>query len=190
VFKGHALRARWRNRAHASGTIGASAIDEHLGGEMVDEELARIRVAIEEAEASWQVGRTPFTDMPAERRRLHLGFNPGPGDPTLAEREQLSRQLTSSDLATELPPGVTDLPVIKDWRDVDGRSFVTRPKFQGACGSCVAFGVVGAIESAARIGVNDPDLLRALGGTELHRRHPVRRLVAGARARCLPHGSG
>ena len=45
-----------------------------------------------------------------------------------------------------------------DWRDVNGKNWVTPIRDQGPCGSCYAFAVVAAMESMYRIQKNDPNL--------------------------------
>jgi C1A family cysteine protease len=48
------------------------------------------------------------------------------------------------------------LPSSLDWRNYDGYDWTTRAKDQGECGSCWAFSVVGAVESACEIANNAP----------------------------------
>jgi C1A family cysteine protease len=72
-------------------------------------------------------------------------------DPTDQEALVLASRAASS-------AGEALLPKAVDWRNRDGRNWVTPIRSQGPCGSCVAFGVVAAMESAVRISLNDPDL--------------------------------
>jgi hypothetical protein len=61
---------------------------------------------------------------------------------------------------TERSPPVTvrdPLPDYLDWRDVSGVNWMTPIRNQGGCGSCVAFGTMGAFEAMLRIDANNPN---------------------------------
>lgn len=60
-----------------------------------------LRSTITESGAAWEAGRTDFTAMSDEERQLHLGYTPGPDDPSLEESEQLARR--TSRLSGRLP---------------------------------------------------------------------------------------
>lgn len=98
---------------------------------------------------------------------------PFPFDPyrIAQELESEGRSIRLADLAEDLPPGAIpdlgtgkppeDLPEDKpttpepapavDWRNRDGQNLVTPVRDQLGCGSCVAFGVLGTMESMMMI---------------------------------------
>jgi hypothetical protein len=82
------------------------------------------------------------------------GYRPGQHEPvrTLAEREIMSKAN-----AAAAKPLVNVPPARFDLRNVGGQNYVTAVQDQGQCGSCVAFGVVAAVEATLRVKYQDPD---------------------------------
>jgi hypothetical protein len=119
--------------------------------------VEEVRAAIAQAGARWVAGETSVSDMPNEQFRRMLGAVPGPHDPSMEERESVARLNAASPLAMALPPGLA-LPTLWDWRNINGRNYITAIKQQGGCGSCTAFGTVATVEAALRIAMQDPDL--------------------------------
>jgi hypothetical protein len=58
------------------------------------------------------------------------------------------------------PLGMKDLPATLDWRNMNGKNYVTPVKDQGQCGACWAFATVGPIESHIAIAekLNNPQI--------------------------------
>jgi acylphosphatase len=107
---------------------------------------------LETASASWSAAATPISRLSPDFARLRLGYTPGPGEPSLAEREQAARERPA------LAAAEAGAPSRFDWRDTKGASFVSAVRDQGSCGSCVAFAVCATVESMVRIARGQPDL--------------------------------
>jgi C1A family cysteine protease len=117
--------------------------------------INELRTRITDAGAEWEAGETQFTEMSSIERSLYLGYIPGPGEPSLEEREQIAQANLEVFLAAGTAAG---FPSSYDLRNVNGQNFITPVKDQGGCGSCVAFGVAATAEGRFRIQRNNPNL--------------------------------
>ncbi len=106
-----------------------------------DMDLAAIQKAIKGKGASWTAGENSVTKLsPEERKKLCGAIIVPQTEPGII-------------LKTKAIP-----PATWDWRNVNGTNWTTPIRNQGACGSCVAFGAIGALEPLVRIEADKPTL--------------------------------
>ncbi|KUK94827.1 MAG: Peptidase C1A, papain, putative [Methanothrix harundinacea] len=115
-------------------------------------ELEEIRRSIEESGANWTAGLNPVFLLPPERRRGVGTFQ------IPAEAEGVSREIVTIG-QSEGGPKALVLPSSWDWRSASGHDWTTPIKDQGQCGSCWAFGALGAIESRVKLASDNPGLV-------------------------------
>jgi C1A family cysteine protease len=127
---------------------GSLFLTRFLSGSLTkhQDELSLIHQAIEERGAHWVAMDNEISSMDPDARKALLG--------NLPEEEEGSPALEGNPLA--------QLPSSLDWRNYDGHNWVTWVRNQGDCGSCVAFGAIGALEARMNIFMGDwawdPDL--------------------------------
>ena len=101
--------------------------------------LQEIKNAIEESNAHWEADYnsvfTPESSVEVGGLGCILDDN---------EYEEEYNMITFS----------RQLPDQYDWRDIDGKDWVTTVKDQKGCGSCVAFGTLSALEAVVQIELN------------------------------------
>jgi C1A family cysteine protease len=103
-------------------------------------ELDGIKQAIKEKKAKWEAGETSVSALPLEKRHLRARLI----KPTLKGDETF--------VSAEAPS--TTVPLGLDWRNYNGKNFVTPVRNQGNCGSCWAFATTAGLESYVLIAEN------------------------------------
>jgi hypothetical protein len=109
-------------------------------------ELTEIRQALQSNGAGWSARLSPVSNLTPEQKRRLAGVPAG-------QRGQPAPYINPK-FGSANPNA---LPASFDWRNVNGRNYVTAVKNQGQCGSCWAFAATAALESKALIAAPAPD---------------------------------
>lgn len=119
-----------------------------------DQFLPALRQRLNEAAASWTAEISHITELAQDDYKQLTGYVPGGNETSLETRE--TNAVANAQIASK-----GGQPTSVDWRNIDGRNFVTPVKRQSLCSACSAFGTVAAMEIQARItkdlAVNDPN---------------------------------
>ena len=102
--------------------------------------LKELQARIEQQRLTWVAGETSVSGLSPEEKRRLCGFR--------ADKERLPLRFPQ----IRAPEG--GFPPSLDWRsNPSGVNWMTPVRNQGACGSCVAFAAVGALEACENINV-------------------------------------
>ncbi|MBN1756007.1 right-handed parallel beta-helix repeat-containing protein [bacterium] len=107
-----------------------------------------VKWAVLNNKANWKPGLNHLVFMPDSLRYSLLG-----AITDLDSQAQSDRYNAPPELF-----GTQELPDTLDWRNRYGANWMTPIRNQRSCGSCWAFGAVGAMEASIKIGTGDPNL--------------------------------
>jgi len=117
--------------------------------------LEALRSSIKERGAEWEPEETTLSLLTPSERVQRLGLLPTNVElgvvTELGLDRPIEKQQTRRRPRKSSNPGAVGLPSKIDWRDYDGKNWTTPIRDQGACGSCVAFGTVAALEALLKI---------------------------------------
>jgi C1A family cysteine protease len=124
--------------------------------------ITDINAKIQKANGKWIANETSMLQLTQQQRRQKLGYNPAGDELSLEDRQKIS----ASNAFVKKSARAT-YPATIDWRNFNGASYVNPVEDQGQCGSCVSFGVLSTVESAAQIQYNLPGQLPPLSEEQL-----------------------
>lgn len=119
--------------------------------------LNDVRAALTQMGDPWEAGVTSMSALLPDDRHQRLGVKPPPGEAGIIEVAQRAKQQSDQLKLRALERGIS-APVAYDLRNVNGANFITPITDQQACGSCVAFATVAAVEGRLRKQRNNPNL--------------------------------
>lgn len=129
--------------------------------------IKELRAILKAGKAKWTIPAEMADDTDTETISMPFALGGLPAA-TGAPTSRLARMRSAADAGfTPWQPSthrlarkaVPALPKSWDWRNVHGHNWVSPPKNQGGCGSCVAFGVLAALECHQRIETSNASLL-------------------------------
>jgi len=105
--------------------------------------VTEVNMALKGTGASWEAGHTSVSDLSIAEKRALCGA-----------KIDLSKRFYVT--SVRAPKNVSS-PSAFNWHNIDDKDWMTPVRNQGSCGSCWAFGAIGAVEACCNILKNDPD---------------------------------
>ena len=107
-------------------------------------EVEEINAAIQASGGKWVAGETRVSRLSPEQRSRLLG----------AVKPNIAASLQATPRVQAAPKVAANLPSSLDWRNYNGKNYVTSVKDQGVCGACWAFSTTAGLESQMLITEN------------------------------------